>query len=139
VSALVHRRDGGADVWESAKGCSLRMWMGTPTVILSRGRGHFEVALARVFLGYLEPLVKTGARYTGLHDWGGITGYDTETRELFTKWTDEHRQSFDRIVIYTQSRLVRMGIATAKLVLGSIVEAVGTRAELDALIAGATK
>jgi hypothetical protein len=137
MSVLVHRRDGDADIWESTRS-SMRMWMATPTLILSVGRGHFEVAQARAFVGYLEPLMATGARYTGLHDWGAITGYDTETRELFTRWTDEHRHSFDRIVIYTRSRLVRMGIATAKLVLGSFVEAVATRQELDVLITAAT-
>jgi len=113
------------------------MWMGAPTVILSHARGHFEIGLALAFLGYLERTIVAGHRYTGLHDWSGLTGYDTETRKVFTRWTDKHRGDFHRIVIYTDSRLVRMGIATAKLVLGSIVEAVGSRAELDALIAAA--
>jgi hypothetical protein len=137
VTSLEHRREGAFEIWESPAGNRLRMWMGGPHVILSEARGHFEIALARAFIGYLEPLVRTGQRYTGLHDWSGVDGYDNETRKLFTRWTDLHRKSFHRIVIYTESRIVRMGIATARMVLGSIVEAVATRAELEALVATA--
>lgn len=139
MTSLSHRRDGAFDTWESPAGNSLRMWMGGPHLILSEARGNFEIALARAFVGYLEPLMQSDGRYTGLHDWSGVDGYDNETRKLFTRWTDAHRKHFHRIVIYTESRIVRMGIATARMVLGSIVEAVGTRAELDALISDARR
>jgi hypothetical protein len=132
-----HRHEGAVDVYESSR-CSLRMWMPAPEVVLSTAAGHFDVAVAHAFVGYLDPLVAAGKVLTGLHDWSGIESYDPETRKLFTRWTNAHRRGFHRIVIYTESRLVRMGIATAKLVLGSIVEAVGTRAELEQLIASAT-
>src|SRR5439155_11742420 len=98
------------------------MWMAAPDVVMSLAGGFFDVALARAFLSYLEPRIKDGAVLTGLHDWSALHGYAPETRKLFTRWTDANRRSFHRIVIYTESRLVRMGIATAKLVLGSIVE-----------------
>jgi hypothetical protein len=132
VSAPAHKREGEVDVWESPKG-RLRMWKGGPHLVLSDVSGHFDIGLGRAFIAYFEPLVAGDDRYTGLHDWSQLSGYDTETRKLFTRWTALHRKNFHRIVIYTESRLVRMGIATAQLVLGSIVEAVGTRAELEAL------
>src|SRR5262249_37826536 len=73
----------------------------------------------------------------GFHDWSQATGYDTESRKLFTRWVEEHGYRFQRITIYTPSRLVRMGIATAKLVLGSSIDTVPTREALEALIAQA--
>jgi hypothetical protein len=132
-----HRHEGAVDIYESPR-CRLRMWMPAPDVVLSHAAGHFDLAIAHAFVGYLDPLVAAGKVLTGLHDWSGIESYDPETRKLFTRWTNAHRRRFHRIVIYTESRLVRMGIATAKLVLGSIVEAVATRDELEELIANAT-
>ncbi len=136
MSLVEHRHEGDRDVFVSARG-KLSMWAPAAAVVLSEASGHFDLALAHAFVGYLEPLVTSGKVLTGLHDWSGIESYDSETRKLFTRWTNAHRRSFHRIVIFTESRLVRMGIATAKLVLGSIVEAVATRAALDRLIADA--
>ncbi|HZS36697.1 MAG TPA: hypothetical protein VFF06_07725 [Polyangia bacterium] len=133
---IEHRHEGEVDVWESPRG-KLRMWTPAPAVVMSLAEGYFDVALAQAFLAWLEPRIAGGTVLTGLHDWSALVGYAPETRKLFTRWTDEHRSSFHRIVIYTESRLVRMGIATAKLVLGSIVEAVATRAELERLLAEA--
>jgi hypothetical protein len=136
--AVEHNREGEVEVWRSEGGGQLRMWT-SASVVQSEMAGHLDVALGHAFLSYFEPLLTRGDVLTGLHDWSRMTGYDTEARKLLTRWTGEHRASFRRIVIYTQSRLVRMGIATANLVLGSFVEAVGTREALDLLIAQATQ
>jgi hypothetical protein len=124
------------EVWHSPRG-EIRIWMPRTDLVLSVASGHFDVELAKMFLGYLEQRVAHGEILTGLHDWSAIENYDPDTRKVLTRWTDVHRSSFERIVIYTQSRIMRMGIATAKIVLGSVVEAVGTRAALDKLIAEA--
>ena len=135
---IEHQVDGEADVWRSRRG-TLRMWMPRPSLLRSIVIGHFDVELAKAFLGYVEQRIAHGEVLTGFHDWSAVESYDSETRKMLTRWTDVHRSSFQRIVIYTESRIMRMGIATAKIILGSIVDAVGTRDALDRLIAEAGK
>ncbi len=134
MAALTHSRDGKADIWESPRG-KLRMWMPGPRIVLGEAQGHLDIDLGHAFLDYFNAALKNrDGRFLGLHNWGELQGYDTATRKLFTRWTEENRARLERIVIYTESRIVRMGIATAKLVLDSMVDAVGTRAQLDAII-----
>ncbi len=137
MSELRHRQEGAVDIWESQRG-SFRIWRIAPTVLTSRFQGYLDIELARAFVDYLTSVIGNEGRYTALHDWSALDGYASESRKLITDFTNSNKKRFDRIVIYTESRLVRMGIAVANLVLGSIVEAVGTRAALDALIAQAS-
>jgi len=135
MSDAEHSREGSVEIWRSRDG-TLRMWLAAPSVALSTVVGHFDVALAHGFLTFSSRII---ARHVdSFHDWSGTTGYDGETRRLFTSWVAEHRDDLGRIVICTKSRLVRMGIATARLTLGGKVEAVATRRELDEQIAQAT-
>src|SRR5215831_793986 len=103
------------------------MWLAAPKVLVSRVDGYFDIELARVFVVFCDRWIAStqmmraklirGRVLCGFHDWSQATGYDTESRKLFTRWVEEHGYRFQRITIYTPSRLVRMGIATAKLVL----------------------
>jgi hypothetical protein len=110
----------------------------SPTAVLSRLEGYLDVDLARAFLRYYDELfATTDAKVLSLNDWSKLEGYATESRKMFTRWTDDHRNRFTRILIYTESRIVRMGIATANIILGSLVEATGSRVEFEGLIGAA--
>ena len=143
MAPLEHSHENGTDRWLSERG-SLRMGLAAPRVLLTHVEGHFDVELARVFLAYCDRWVSiwrqaNGRVMNGFHDWSRATGYDTESRRLFTRWVEENAHKFRGIIIYTPSRIVRMGIATAKLVLGSSIDTVATRQALEQRIAEAVK
>ena len=120
------------------------MCLAAPRVLVTRVEGHFDVELARVFLAYCDRWVAvwretSGRAMNGFHDWSRATGYDTESRRIFTRWVEENGHKFRGIIIYTPSRIVRMGIATAKLVLGSAIDTVPTREALDRMISEAIR
>lgn len=136
MSSLVHRREGEVSVWEHSKG-TLRMWMLSPTTVTSRIEGFLDPELARAYLEFFDTALAKGGKFLGLNDWSKLDGYAPESRKMITRWTDANRAKFSRIVVYTESRLVRMGIATANMLLGSIVEAVGSRTAFEKLMADA--
>jgi len=143
VASLEHSREDGTDIWLSQRG-SLRMGLAAPRVLVTRVEGHFDAELARVFLDYCDRWVSiwreaSGRVMNGFHDWSRATGYDTESRRIFTRWVEENGHKFRGIIIYTPSRLVRMGIATAKLVLGNSIDTVATRELLEQRIAEAIR
>jgi hypothetical protein len=97
-------------------------------------RGHLSEALARVIVVEGERIAHEG-HAVALHDWSGLTGYDTAARHLCTAWMRTHRASFADVTILVSSALVAMGVNVANIPLGGFLYATTDRAAFDAAIA----
>lgn len=101
--------------------------------------GHIDAGLADRFVDWFTAaLAEQPDRLTTVvHDWAGIVSYEPAVRHRVVSFAHQNRKRFTTIYIFTESKMLRMGIAVAKLVLGDLVQTLATRAELDALVARA--
>ncbi len=97
-------------------------------------RGHLSDALAAAIVDEGRRIAAVG-RAVALHDWSGLTGYDSAARQTCTRFMIERRRDFEDVTILATSALVAMGVNVANLGLGGFLHATTDRATFDALVA----
>jgi hypothetical protein len=88
---------------------------------------------------FAERIVQSGtavvSRYGSLHafhDWEHITGYESKARVRLTKWGTDIRSDIQRVHVLVGSKLVKMGVSVASIVLGNMIIAYDDRAKFEA-------
>lgn len=115
------------------------VWTLAPTIYVTRCSGHLEDAHVDLLISYSLPLVKAAPFPIDVfHEWTEMTGYDPSCRRRITTWALENKEHFGRVHVSVQSKLVRMGVQVANLVLGNIV-AYDTRPALQVALRGALR
>jgi hypothetical protein len=89
-------------------------------------RGHLTAALAEAIVAEGARLASAG-QAVALHDWSALTGYDTEARQLCTRFMVAHRRDFADVTILVTSALVAMGVNVANMGLGGFLHATADR------------
>jgi hypothetical protein len=101
---------------ESAKGW-LRAWIPAPGVLVTEAEGHIDADLVAVMIETGNEVVRQHGRLVGFHRWWGVTTYEPEARVRLTEWGYRIRRDVERVHFLVSSKLVRMGIAVASIVL----------------------
>ena len=107
----------------------LSVWRVAPGVYASEVTGHLDVQLAQRIIDFAEPLYALGS-VAGFHDWFEMTGYDSQSRIVLTRWVLSHRAQ-SRLFIGVRSKLVAMGVSVANLALGNLIEVHASMAPLE--------
>ncbi len=72
-----------------------------------------------------------GPRLIAFHDWEALTSYESEARTALTTWGFDIRSGVERVHILVRSKLVRMGVSVASIVLVGMIVAHGERTKFD--------
>ncbi len=80
--------------------------------------GHLEEAAARKIIELRSAAFDDVERAEEFHDWWQMSSYDSASRALLTEDSLKRRQQISRIHLLIASRLVRMGVSVATIVLG---------------------
>jgi hypothetical protein len=117
--------------WETPRG-SVTTWVLPPNLLVTKADGYMDASLA-------DRIVESGnavvARYGSLlafHDWQAITGYESAARVRLTTWGNEIRAKIQRVHVLVGSKLVKMGVTVASLVLGNMLMPYDDRARFEA-------
>jgi hypothetical protein len=97
------------------------------SVLAFRFRGHLEEAAARKIIELRTAALDTSTSVEEFHDWWGMTSYDSVSRTLLTDDSLERRKLIDHIHLLVLSKLVRMGVSVASIVLGDQIVSYGER------------
>jgi hypothetical protein len=129
---LTYSCEGGEHLWKSDRG-ELSIRVLSPTGALLRFTGYLTTEFITPIIRTKDPLFENGL-VTSLNDWDQMEGYDGESRRLLTHWVLRRRKGYQLCAIYSQSTLVKMGIATANIVLGGFLVVPKSREEFEALV-----
>lgn len=119
---------------ELTKG-QVRWWSPAPAVFCSEVKGHIGVeGIPPLIDGFHVAVAQAPARKVGVfHDWSGVTGYDSDTRVLYTAQAMPLMPSVEFIdaLVPPQLRLLAMAIEVAKIVLRTNFSATTDRAVFE--------
>src|SRR5262245_53149402 len=91
---------------------------GHHNVVICVARGHIVASDTEALIDVLDSKLPLGRPLFGFYDWAEVTGYESASRVLLTKWSlSAPRGSIGGVHILFRSRLVAMGVATASLAL----------------------
>lgn len=108
-------------------------------IVVSRGRGHVDVPHIQHLIDYCDAVLREVDAITVFHDWFGVTGYDSRTRQVMTPWAIRTRARHTAIHIGVTSQVVRMGISVVALASGAPIETHASPTALGAALAGALR
>lgn len=134
---MVYERFGvDGERWRTARG-SLEIEEPGPGVLLTRFRGHAELAHAEALIRRFDEAL---ARYPTLRvfdDWEAGEGYESEVRVRLTEFTRTRGARITSTCILVRSRLFAMGLSVANLALGGKLHVTASRAEFESLLRAA--
>jgi len=96
-------------------GETVTLWLAEPNLIFTRVRSaHYTVAQAETFVGPIWSRARAklkAKRYVWISDSRAITSYDPGSRLVLTRWSIDHGDDLDRIVLLVspEHRLVVAG------------------------------
>jgi len=121
----------GVARWKSPDG-DLRIWRPAPHVLLTRFEGrYYSLDFARRTMDAIEESAAGQPPPDIFHDWEGMEAYATESRTQMTEQARRLLRQVNSFTVLTRSKLVRMGVSMANLVLGGRIQAVTERGEFE--------
>lgn len=126
--ALSPGREHGS--WSTARG-SVTTWVLAPGVLVSRGQGHLDTELAGHIVESGDAVIARYGTLVAFHDWQKIETYDSNARARLTSWDYRIRQDVERVHILVASKLVKMGVSVASLVLVGMIVAYDDRSRFE--------
>ena len=118
---------------ETDRGFSLLYSLGD-RVVVSRARGHIDAPHIEALMAYCDRRLIVAPSLFVVHDWFGVTSYDSRVRILMTPWARATRDQHEAIHIGVRSRLVRMGISVVALASGGPITTHESVASLGAAL-----
>lgn len=112
-----------------------RYWSPAPGVFASRVTGFLNLEAGKAYMAYGDAVLSERKPGIGVHDWHGLTGYEKGTRQLVTAWAVRVLADFEEIYIYSDSRIVRMGLSVANIALRGRVIVPDSREEVERIYA----
>jgi hypothetical protein len=118
---------------------SAPFWQGTVEPIAVREGSSAKVGVAHgsllcnTVVGQLTPPIADRLRALGdeaiattgklwiFCDWSEMTGYDSRCRTELTEWAVSHGEAIRSIEVFTNARLVRMGVTVASIFIKRVV------------------
>lgn len=91
--------------------------------------GRITAQLAQEVVQLAEPILASWSTFMLFHDWQAVTGHDAEARVILTNLANKHNASLLRMHILVQSQIVRVGIATANLILNGNISVYTSQVE----------
>lgn len=113
---------------ETGRG-DIAFWIIAPHLYVTEVRGHMTPALSTLIIERANPLYVRANVLYGVHNWLGMTNYDSACRVDLTAWIMRHKAQ-SVLHIGTASRMVAMGVMVAKVALGDLLH---VHADADAL------
>lgn len=95
----------------------IAIWSPVPGVIVSRVRGHADLAITRFYIARAQRELLTQRRIQVFHHWGGVTGYDADARDAIRAFGKSNRDERVLTRHLVKSKILGMAIETAGLVL----------------------
>lgn len=86
-----------------------------PHVICSMATGHVSAEHARQLRDHGEAVFARAEKVWAVHDWQGMTSYDSGARTVMTEWAVRQRGHLVGCVILTGNAIVAMGVTAASL------------------------
>lgn len=118
--------------WETAKG-SVRVWIPAGGVFVTQASGHIDRSLVQHVVEAGDVCVRQHGTLLGFHEWSGVRSYDSDARTHFTDWGVRIRREVEQVHFLVASKIVRMGIAVASIVLVGMLVAHDDPAEFERL------
>src|SRR5262249_6024848 len=103
----------GATVWADERG-ELRCWSPSPGIFVLKLGGYCEQELARKFAADFDR-TWPGQLKAIFFDAGDMNGYESKFRLLMQDWARGVKKRTGTLHVWTQSKLVQMGVAVANL------------------------
>lgn len=103
-------------------------------LVLFVAQGHLDVGLAQHIVTSTNATLQRVSRPVVFQDWELLTGYDSASRELLTRYVQGIQAQLGGAHILVKSRLVSMGVAVANALLGGSLLATSSRARFDAAL-----
>jgi hypothetical protein len=119
--------------WSSDRG-DVRVWIPAPGVFVTQARGHMDKTLVMHIADAGNECVRRHQRLLGFHEWSGVRSYDSDARAKLTDWGMRIRKEVDRVHFLVSSKILRMGIAVASIVLVGMLVAHDDPAEFERLV-----
>lgn len=86
-----------------------------PGILASRVSGHLDLAGAKCLMAAFDQVAASHRPVEVFHDWRGVEGYDSDAREIYTRWSAAHRGDVVRVHILFRSKLVAMAVSVARI------------------------
>lgn len=102
-------------------GWAISVMSPAPGVVQTRATGRVERACIEPLVEVYEIVAAKSAPVVVFHDWEGISGYTSETRQALVEWSMRHDGTVERAHILVGSKLVAMGVSVASLLLPKLV------------------
>lgn len=106
--------------WESPTG-ELTIRRPSPLVVLFVEKGHLEAAFAPLITEAMNKSIGAGGKPHLFVDAEHLSGYDPSIRVEATKWIGEHRSEIVVQHMLVKSRITKMGLSVASMMLGGII------------------
>lgn len=124
----------GIRTWTSPNG-ELQFLRPVPHVLVTRFRGSmYDVNFAQVTVDAIEQHVTLQRMPDIFHDWEGMQLYETESRTRLTQQSIRLLPRVGSFSVLAKSKVVRMGVSMASLMLGGRIQLYTTREEFEQAI-----
>ncbi|MEW5853457.1 MAG: hypothetical protein AB2A00_32070 [Myxococcota bacterium] len=111
-----------------------RWWSPARGIYCTAVSGHVDMECVQLLeRGWMQTFERSGSSVVTFHDWSGVTGYETDARVQYTKWSEPIMKDVAMVHILLQSRIVAMGVSVANIVLGGKLKATSDRAAFERL------
>ena len=121
----------GIRTWTSSNG-ELQILKPMPHVLVTRFRGAmYDVSFAQVTHDAIEEHAAMQRMPDIFHDWEGMQLYETESRTRLTKQAVRLLPRIGSFSVLAKSKVVRMGVSMASLMLGGRINLYTTRDEFE--------
>lgn len=130
VAVQTKRIDETTQEWVHDKG-TLRVVRSHRGVVCTRIVGFAPEEFLPPIMAAVDAEVLAGTRPDVFHDWDAMSGYAPEARGTITKWYFGVRDSCTSVQVYTQSRLVAMGVSVVAIATGNRIVAHTNREDFE--------
>lgn len=118
---------------------SVALWMPAPGVLVTRAEGHFHAEMAGAVVAAGNRVIEAHGTLLAFHDWQDVKTYDSETRAKLTDWGYAIRKSVERVHVLVGSKLVKMGVSVASIVLVGMLVGYDEREAFEATLREAVR
>ena len=110
-----------------------RVWTPGRGLVVTQVSGQLSIAAATAVAATSRRIVANGGRLTALHDWEGMTDYESQARVILTDIGFDLHKQLEKVHILLGSRIVALAVQGASLVIPSI-EVHKSRATFEAAL-----
>ena len=82
--------------------------------------GYMERVHTRVIIAQSDATILQPYEQISFQDYGEMSGYDSESRILLTRWCTQHVADIGAVHVLVKSRMVAMGVTTASMALALV-------------------